>query len=132
MTDEEYIEESPATVTVQQMMDQLRMAIQSERQRCAKIAESASCVYSGPALRVEGWDLCKHCISSRIRIQEVTDEEYNRSLALRGYTLQRKLQGHVAIEKERERCAKIAEYWGSPGCQGDYKVVVIERIRSGE
>jgi glycosyltransferase involved in cell wall biosynthesis len=40
-----------------------------ERERCAMIAERAECVYDGPSLRMEGFDLAKQAIAASIRAQ---------------------------------------------------------------
>ncbi len=46
----------------------LAEAIESaERERCAKIADAAICVFSGPALRSEGFDLARKSIANQIR-----------------------------------------------------------------
>lgn len=44
--------------------------VEAERERCARVAERQSCVYSGPALRIEGFDLAKIIIAAKIRSGE--------------------------------------------------------------
>ena len=41
--------------------------MKAERKACIKIAEGMTCVYPGPSLRVEGFDLAKASIAAAIR-----------------------------------------------------------------
>ncbi len=45
----------------------MRHIIALERERCAKIAEEAVCVFDGPRIRTETWELCRTSIASEIR-----------------------------------------------------------------
>ncbi len=42
-------------------------ATEQERERCAACAEQMVCVFDGPRLRSETWDLCKQAIANAIR-----------------------------------------------------------------
>lgn len=47
--------------------ERIAAAVAAEREKWAKLAESATCVYEGPELRTEGFDLAKTFIASKIR-----------------------------------------------------------------
>lgn len=46
---------------------ELRKAVMAERERCAKIAERMTCVYGGPPLRTDGFNLATKSIAREIR-----------------------------------------------------------------
>ena len=44
-----------------------RAIIEAEREWCARLAENVTCVYEGPPMRVEGFELAKQFIAAKIR-----------------------------------------------------------------
>lgn len=48
-------------------MAELRLDLKEERERCATIADTVSCVFAGPSLHTEGFELAKSTIARQIR-----------------------------------------------------------------
>lgn len=54
----------------EKFLEAIDASAQSEHERCARIAESAVCVFGGPQIRIDTWNLCKATIADHIRVRE--------------------------------------------------------------
>lgn len=61
-------------------LEVIEACVWAERERCAQIAEHVTCVYSGPPLRTEGFDLAKVTIAAEIRKASGTHAAENKEM----------------------------------------------------